>query len=331
MKNLKQVNQAAIVVNSGPASSLSVTLAGALARGAAELTPDARDKVAAFVCANRGRNGGFRGRGDEEDLYYTAFALDTLHACRPQSKTDVGASAFLLSSATRPRDLIHASCLVRALQHDTTPSARQRRNLALAFIHACRTPDGGFARTPEQKSRAGIYDLFFAVIAYDTADCPLPDTDKIATLPAASAATPEKQATPVLAATLCLLYRLKSGTRAERTALAAELTHRLTDSGGFLANRAAPTPDLLSTATALLALRLARKPLCACRQTQIENLLEQLWHENGGWRGQAADPQSDCEYTFYALLALGCLYTKAPPPSPDAPSPLPKPQETKSV
>ena len=27
---------------------------------------------------------------------------------------------------------------------------------------------------------------------------------------------------------------------------------------------------------------------------------------NGGFAGTPADPVADCEYTFYALLALGC-------------------------
>ena len=32
-----------------------------------------------------------------------------------------------------------------------------------------------------------------------------------------------------------------------------------------------------------------------------------LWQDNGGFIGHPADDVPDCEYTFYALLALGIL------------------------
>jgi hypothetical protein len=66
-------------------------------------------------------------------------------------------------------------------------------------------------------------------------------------------------------------------------------------------------PDLLSTATALyaesLCVPLTEKPPFLSTTTFIEG----LWHNDGGFRSHAADPVSDVEYTFYALLALGAL------------------------
>jgi len=35
--------------------------------------------------------------------------------------------------------------------------------------------------------------------------------------------------------------------------------------------------------------------------------VQSLWHEDGGFSSQQLDTTTDCEYTYYGLLALGCL------------------------
>ena len=66
-------------------------------------------------------------------------------------------------------------------------------------------------------------------------------------------------------------------------------------------------PDLLSTATALFALRVAGGKIPAGEIRQTQEFVVAHWNEDGGFCGTPADPLSDTEYTFYALLALGCL------------------------
>jgi prenyltransferase beta subunit len=73
------------------------------------------------------------------------------------------------------------------------------------------------------------------------------------------------------------------------------------DMGGFKASEVAPTPDLLSTATALFALSCYK----LAPRVNATNFVEAHWNDNGGFAGTIADENTDIEYTFYALLALG--------------------------
>jgi prenyltransferase beta subunit len=76
--------------------------------------------------------------------------------------------------------------------------------------------------------------------------------------------------------------------------------------GGFFASPATPVPDLLSTATALHALSTLHLPLGGLREPCLD-FVDSLWTNRGGFFGTWADDDADCEYTFYALLALGHL------------------------
>jgi hypothetical protein len=69
---------------------------------------------------------------------------------------------------------------------------------------------------------------------------------------------------------------------------------------GRLANSA------LSTATALHALSALHVPLAGLRDPCLD-FVDSLWTNRGGFFGTWADDAVDCEYTFYALLALGHL------------------------
>jgi hypothetical protein len=76
--------------------------------------------------------------------------------------------------------------------------------------------------------------------------------------------------------------------------------------GGFFASRATPVPDLLSTATALHALTALQVPIAGVREPCLD-FVDSLWTNRGGFYGTWADDAADCEYTYYALLALGHL------------------------
>jgi hypothetical protein len=73
------------------------------------------------------------------------------------------------------------------------------------------------------------------------------------------------------------------------------------DSGGFSASGDAPLPDILSTATALFVLR------CHGVTPRIgpDPFIEAHWLESGGFAPTLFEENSDIEYTFYGLLALG--------------------------
>lgn len=84
------------------------------------------------------------------------------------------------------------------------------------------------------------------------------------------------------------------------------LLSRCRPEGGFFALPEAPMPDLLSTATALHALAGMQVPLENLKEPCLD-FIDTLWTNRGGFYGHCADDVVDCEYTYYALLALGHL------------------------
>ena len=111
-----------------------------------------------------------------------------------------------------------------------------------------------------------------------------------------------RSTTTVTAAALVLLGRL--GQTIDPHAVSC-LTSRMKH-GGFLAAPSAPVPDLLSTATALFALNTIQYQIDDL-PGQIFEFIDACWLEDGGFAGHVLDTVSDCEYTWYGLLSLGCL------------------------
>ena len=72
-------------------------------------------------------------------------------------------------------------------------------------------------------------------------------------------------------------------------------------SGGFCASTQTPVPDILSTATALFVLQ------CYGMEPRVmpATFIEAHWLESGGFAPTLLEENSDIEYTFYGLLALG--------------------------
>jgi hypothetical protein len=75
--------------------------------------------------------------------------------------------------------------------------------------------------------------------------------------------------------------------------------------GGFLAVKHSAIEDLLSTAVALYAMNFLDSDLRLIRPDCIF-YIDSLYHQ-GGFRATEFDVETDIEYTFYGLLALGTL------------------------
>ena len=75
--------------------------------------------------------------------------------------------------------------------------------------------------------------------------------------------------------------------------------------GGFKANRSAVVADMLSTSVALYALHFANADLRTIKPDCLA-FIDRLY-DDGGFAANALDTDTDIEYTFYGLLALGAL------------------------
>ncbi len=146
----------------------------AAARGARTLadapTGDGLAALTAFVLSRQCDDGGFRGRGDRSDLYYTTFAAQTLCALgRPLTEEF---RSYLAGFSDRPSlGLVNLCCLIRcwacAGMDSLEPSVRRAMR---DVVYLYRSGDGGFANHPGQ-SGGSAYGCFLALSALqDLAD-----------------------------------------------------------------------------------------------------------------------------------------------------------------
>lgn len=283
-----------------------------LRRGAATLDEEARGRIGDFVLSRFNSDGGVRGRSSESDLYYTVFGLECASALGLQVQSST--KRFLQQAADRQLDFVHATCLLRSLEIAWPDYSGEHpdwyENLKLRIdAHACKK--GGF-HGKVGRLRGSVYDTFLGMLACESLGLAFPDAPQtislLDTLHRAGGGFVnqrkwEAATTPVSAAALGIYWEL--GRPAPNGSL-RWLMERCSRLGGFAAAPLVPVPDLLSTATALHALSqfnsLPPEIMDRCLDFVIG-----LWDESGGFVGHALDRTPDCEYTFYALLALGNL------------------------
>ena len=118
----------------------------------------------AFVLSRQCEDGGFRGRGDRSDLYYTTFAVQTLCALgRPLPE---GFRSYLEGFRDlQSLGLINLCCLVRCWACVGMDSLEPAGRLAMReAFYSFRSRDGGFAVHPGQ-SGGSAYGCFLALSA----------------------------------------------------------------------------------------------------------------------------------------------------------------------
>jgi geranylgeranyl transferase type-2 subunit beta len=269
----------------------------------------ALDRVIAFVRSRRNDDGAFRGRSADSDLYYTMFGLQALIALGEDY--DEGPLAEEIAAVEPDRlDLPHLACWARCDVLLGRPASDRQRSAAGERIDQHRE-GGGFVETPG-RGQVSPYACFLAVHALQDLDASAPPGGPLAEELLAFRAddggfsavrNAPAGATPTTAAAVCAMQQ--TGTPAAADSLAF-LADRYCKGGGFAASPAIPLPDLLSTATALTTLHLARQDLWPYREGTLA-LIGQLLTDEGGFRSCWAEQTADIEYTFYGLLTLGLL------------------------
>ena len=248
----------------------------------------------------------------QSDLYYTVFGLEGLAALQAEVPLE-RVEPFLRSYGDgEGLDLVHQACLARCWA--SFPSARRPAwggDRLLARIEGHRSADGGYDLQPGAR-QGSLYGCFLACGAYQDigADMPWPAgmLECIARLHTTDGGYTNHVdlpfgLTPSTAAAVVLQQQLDA---APEPPLGQWLLGRCQPEGGFFASSLAPVPDLLSTATALHALDAMHVDLKPVTEPCLD-FLDSLWTNRGGFCGSWEDATLDCEYTYYALLALGHL------------------------
>jgi len=281
----------------------------AAAPGNALMASEARVSVVRYLKRQMTGAGGFKGRGDGADLYYTLFGmacLKTLGVPLPERLADY-LSGFGVGDGL---DFVHLTCLARCLGDLQEGEATDGIAATLQRIEYFRARDGGYA-TMAGAQQSTVYAVFLGCLAYESLGVPLPGLSQCLhsvahkKMPDGSYGSERDVdwgTTPVTAAAVVLLehHGLEVGYDVREW-----LLRQARRGGGFAAGPGADSPDLLSTATALYALR--RLGVKASSRAEHMLFVERQWQEDGGFRGHSRRDGADCEYTFYGLLALGCL------------------------
>jgi hypothetical protein len=283
-----------------------------VARLAPRLLGESTDLVLSFLRGQQNADGGFMDRAGHSDLYYTVFGLEGLLALRADLPVATVATYLQSFGGAESLDLVHAACLARcwaALPPETRRLAPGQQ--ILQRVETFRSRDGAY-HARQGSVYGSLYGCFLGVGAYQDLGKPIPDPDALIRCAARLRTADGGYAndddlpiglTPPTAAAATLMQHFGSPVPEE---IGPWLLARHRPEGGFFATPMAPMPDLLSTATALHALAALQVDFEPIKEPCID-FVDSLWTNQGGFYGNWAEEMVDCEYTYYALLALGHL------------------------
>jgi hypothetical protein len=261
-------------------------------------TGDSSRLTADYILSQRNPDGGFKGRDESSDIYYTMFAVEILSAlgekwdCRDTRK-------FLRSFLDDlPADIVHLAGLIRCLKAMDMITAKIK-NTALEHLQ----------RLFERDYSA--YGCFLMLGACQDLDADIPDAcllEKLRSLKKKSGAYANNTSTRVAStnATAAAIVVRCSLSQSDNAQACRRLVERCSPDGGFCAGAGIDIPDMLSTATSLYALKISGRDIKSLAGPALD-FIDSLWDGKGGFCGSWADTQTDIEYTFYGLLALGML------------------------
>ncbi len=283
-----------------------------VARLSPKLLGDSRDLVRDFLRSQQNKDGGFKDRGGKSDLYYTVFGIDSLVALQETIPFDLIDPYLRSFGDGESLDFVHLACLARcwsALPQERMP--KHVRTSILQKIEQYRTVDGGYHH------RLGcdggtVYDCFLAYGAYQDLKMEITNPEGLIQCLAclktnddvwSNERNVQIGSTNATAAAATLLRHLNMNISPSIGDWFMTCYH---PQGGFRAMPQSPIPDLLSTATVLHALAGLQYDFSSVRESCLD-FVDSLWTNKGAFHGSWADDHLDCEYTYYALLALGHL------------------------
>ena len=278
--------------------------------------------ISDYIFSQFTADGGFRNRAGKCDQYYTMFGLTCAEALGVH--VDIGlVSRYLSRFIPAELDLVHLVCwskskLIIKLSESIMPYNLLAVLYCLGFKtrvdvgpERFRAPDGGFCEDVNS-GKSHPYAIFMGVNLYQDCGLQMPEVGK-AVIALENCRTeqgayhnPGGGGRGMLLSTCAAVLALRQLTGKVDAAALQWLSGQQGDTGGFHASPDSPMPDLLSTGVALYTLKICGYPL-NLMSDKAKNFIIDHWHENGGFTGALVDECTDCEYTFYALMALGAL------------------------
>lgn len=309
-----------------------------VSRGLSRWDSATRQRHRDFILTQQNDDGGFGGRGlpsddptaeregRESDLYYTAFAIRALAALQLFSPDDaVRISRFLDWSRQHQATVIdvvswlYSALMVQATAGlDLLAAANANWPIELAArLESFRSSDGGYAKTHEG-ALGSTYHSFLVALCYELIGQPLPHPDRLVSFIRnrqrddggfVEIAPMKRSGTNPTAAAVAILTLHSTIGKNLREDVLAYLKDVRSGEGGFQANTRIPFADTLSTFTGYLTC-VDLDAGDVVDRSRLELFIRQLEMPLGGFRAAAWDQATDVEYTFYALGALGLLWSQ---------------------
>lgn len=287
--------------------TISMGLIRTLFAGKGRLGGEALQRVAGFVESRKTGADTFRDKSGRPDLYYTSFGWLLSYVLGIASDAEKR-EAYLRDQSVASMDLVHYAAYVRCRMLHRLMSAGRFGFLKNAFRRVPVRGIDSFALLPHHDVWSPYTRFIWLSLLEDTRNEVGDRKQVLAGL--------EPYRVPG-GGYSNLRYGKVAATNATAAALmvAGQLggyepgpdLFYLRDSqdgtGGFKAAAGSSLPDLLSTATALFAMRsYGMRP-----RRPADDFIEAHWLETGGFSATLWEDTSDVEYVFYGLLALGAL------------------------
>ncbi len=288
--------------------SLNVLLMDELKNGCERLSDSSRASVAAYLSSRESDSGGFMDKAGNVDVYYTFFGLASAFALG----TDINKKhrRFINGIDTSNLDLpdftayhgsltlLAASSLPKNFRSISAVAAK-----GLSVVAKKHPIEERFPVTGESSPYSVFLSLMGSVGLVNEQVVMLWAQKYINAFHVASGgwSNIKGNTEPSLNATAAAITVLNCANIPVAGTDLKWIKDQQLQSGGFISARGVPMPDLLSTATALVALKLSgEKPLFP-----VMDFIQSHWRDDGGFAATFNDEDTDCEYTFYGLLALG--------------------------
>jgi len=287
------------------------------ASNARTILGDSSSLVINYVKSHQNSDGGFKGRFDRSDLYYTMFGIDCLSSLG--STPNFPLYNYVKSyESLSSLDFVHICSYIQLIsslsKYDLNIEGfdnPERREFFRKKIEEYLSADGGYNVVKDSKT-GSVYGCFLAVSAYEELNLPIPNVDgileclnKLKTKDGgfSNEVGLQRGITTATSAALILLKKFNQQIPVQSIDWILDMFNITC---GFLAFSGAPLPDLLSTATALHCLGEVGCDLDILKEDCLD-FINTLWSDEGAFCGNWGDDKTDVEYTFYGLLSIGNL------------------------
>jgi hypothetical protein len=269
-----------------------------LQRAVGALGDEALALIRHFVQERMTANGVFMDRSGREDIYYTSFGMLLSHVLGIHRNCE--ATRLWLNRVDREQlDMVHYAAYVRSRMINEWEQNKIEFLLKNIKRKAIR-PLSSFEVVPNMDAESPYAQFIRYSLCEDTGNTPPTVCLKPYRIDGGGYAN-TRQGSPSTNATAAALMVTGQSEGYSSTRDVEWLRDEQKPNGGWCAEQNTPLPDLLSTATALFTLHCYDiKP-----RYSATDFIEGHWLDNGGFAATLLEDESDVEYLFYGLLALG--------------------------